>query len=204
MASSLPIDPTPPAQRAVFLREWLRGPRRVASIAPSGRALAAAITAEIDAATGPVIELGPGTGAFTRALLARGVPEHRLALIEAGTSFARLLQLRHPAATVLTMDARKLGDVALFDGEPAGAVVSGLPILAMPPRQVIGILRGAFAHLRPGGAFYQFTYSPVCPVRRPILDRLGLKAARIGGALANVPPAAVYRITRRGGPGRAG
>ena len=50
--------------------------------------------------------------------------------------------------------------------------------------------------MRPGGAFYQFTYGPRCPVPRPILDRLGLKATRIGGTVRNIPPAGVYRISR--------
>jgi phospholipid N-methyltransferase len=67
----------------------------------------------------------------------------------------------------------------------------------MPAKTVIGILDGAFRHLRPEGAFYQFTYGPRCPIPRAILDRLGLKAVKIGRAVANVPPASVYRITRR-------
>ena len=95
------------------------------------------------------------------------------------------------------MDATRLKDVELFGGKAAGAVVSGLPLLSMPPKKVIAILEGAFGHLRPDGAFYQFTYGPRCPVKRTLLDRLGLKATRIGRAVANVPPAAVYRIRRR-------
>lgn len=193
------LHPLPVERRSdsgAFLREWLRDPLRVASVAPSGRALAALMTREIDAATAPVIELGPGTGAFTDALLARGIPEDQLALIEMGDNFVNLLRFRLPRATVLAMSATRLGKVALFGGTRAGAVVSGLPILAMPPRAVMQILTGAFVHLRDGGAFYQFTYGPVCPVKRPILDRLGLTAQRIGGAMVNLPPASVYRIVR--------
>jgi phosphatidylethanolamine/phosphatidyl-N-methylethanolamine N-methyltransferase len=180
-----------------FLRAWISDPLRVAAIAPSGAALADLITAEISPVSAPVIELGPGTSVFTRALLSRGVPENRLALIEYGSDFARLLQFRFPAARILWMDAAELRQVALFDGEKARAVVSGLPILSMTPRKTIAIMAGAFAHLRPQGAFYQFIYSPRCPIPRPILDRLGLRAVRIGHALVNMPPAAVYRITRR-------
>ncbi|GLK80921.1 class I SAM-dependent methyltransferase [Methylopila turkensis] len=180
-----------------FIREWLTAPLRVGAILPSGATLARAMTAEIDRSVGAVIELGPGTGVFTQALLERGVPEHRLALIETGSEFATLLQLRFPEARTLWMDASALRQVALFDGEKAGAVVSGLPLLSMKPRKVIAILDGAFSHLKPGGAFYQFTYGPNCPVPRPILDRLGLKASRVGRALANMPPATVYRIQRR-------
>ncbi len=180
-----------------FFRAWLKAPLRVAAVVPSGRALAAAITAEIGPESAPVIELGPGTGAFTRALIGRGVPESRLALVEAGPDFAALLRERFPEAQVLCMNAARLGAADPFGGEKAGAVVSGLPVLSMPPKTVIGILEGAFGHLRPDGAFYQFTYGPRCPIPRAILDRLGLKAVRIGRAVANVPPAAVYKITRR-------
>ena len=180
-----------------FFRSLIADPRRVAAIAPSGPALANAITAEITAVSAPVIELGPGTGVFTRVLLARGVPEDKLALIEYGPDFARMLQSRYPRAHVLRMDATRLRAVELFGGEPVGAVVSGLPLLSLPVNEIFAILDGAFAHMRPDGAFYQFTYGPRCPVRRSILDRLGLKALRIGGALANMPPASVYRIRRR-------
>ena len=59
------------------------------------------------------------------------------------------------------------------------------------------ILEAAFERLRPDGAFYQFTYGPESPVSHAILDRMGLRAARSGRAIANVPPATVYRIRRR-------
>ncbi len=180
-----------------FLRALISDPRRVAAIAPSSPALASAITAEIMPHCAPVIELGPGTGVFTKALLARGVPEDRLALIEYGPNFARMLQARYPRAHVLQMDAAHLKSVELFGGESVGAVISGLPLLSMPEDMVAAIMEGAFAHLRADGAFYQFTYGLRCPVRRATLDRLGLKAVRIGGAFANMPPASVYRIRSR-------
>lgn len=180
-----------------FFRAWLGDPLRVGAVVPSGRALASAITAEVTPASAPVIELGAGTGAFTEALLRRGVAEERLLLVEPDPGFAKLLEQRFPAASVLRIDADALGDLRLFAGEQAGVVISGLPLLSMPPRKVIAILEGAFHHLRPGGAFFQFTYGPRCPVARTLLDRLGLRSRRTGGTLANVPPASVYRLTRR-------
>jgi phospholipid N-methyltransferase len=158
------------------------------------------ITAEITAASAPVIELGPGTGVFTRQLLARGIPEERLALIEYGAAFIQLLAHRFPAAHVMRMDAAKLSSVCLFGGDRAGAVVSGLPFLSMTPKQVMAILAEAFGYLRHDGAFYQFTYGLSCPVPRVVLDQLGLESVRIGRALVNVPPAAVYRIRRTRNP----
>ncbi|MBR0710294.1 SAM-dependent methyltransferase, partial [Bradyrhizobium liaoningense] len=72
-----------------------------------------------------------------------------------------------------------------------------LPLLSMSPRKVIAILTGAFRHMQEGGTLYQFTYGPRCPVPRPILDRLGLKASLVGRTALNIPPASVYRIRRR-------
>lgn len=180
-----------------FLRAWITDPMRVASITPSSSALAALITSEITPETTPVVELGPGTGVFTRALLNRGVPADRLLLVERGEDFAEILRERFPGVGVLTMDASDLGRVELFAGEPVKAVISGLPFLSMPARQIMGVLDGCFAHLSPDGAYYQFTYGARCPVPRLILERLGLKAIRIGRTFSNFPPAAVYRIRRR-------
>lgn len=180
-----------------FFRSWISDPLRVAAIAPSGDSLARVMTQEILPSDGPVLELGAGTGVFTKALLARGIRESDLTLVEYGSDFMRVLQFRFPNARVLWMDASQLAQHDLFPDAPVGAVVSGLPLLSMSPRKVVSILAGAFSHVRPGGAFYQFTYGPRCPVPRPILDRLGLKATRIGGTVRNLPPASVYRITRR-------
>lgn len=180
-----------------FFRSWVRNPLRVAAVAPSSASLAQIMTSEIGADTGQVLELGPGTGVFTRALLSRGVEQSGLTLIEYGPEFIAQLKERFPSARVMQMDAARLACAPTIAGERFGAVVSGLPLLSMSPRKITSILSGAFTLLRPGGAFYQFTYGPRCPVPRPILDRLGLKAVRIGGTMFNVPPASVYRITRR-------
>jgi phospholipid N-methyltransferase len=76
-------------------------------------------------------------------------------------------------------------------------VVSGLPLLSMPPDQVAAIVQGVFERqLRAGGMFYQFTYGPRCPLPATLLDRLNLQARRVGSALLNLPPAAVYCISR--------
>jgi phosphatidylethanolamine/phosphatidyl-N-methylethanolamine N-methyltransferase len=180
-----------------FFRALIADPRLVGAIVPSGRALAQLITAEISPGAAPVIELGPGTGAFTRELLIKGIPEDQIILVEADSKMARGLRQRFPSASVHRMDAARLRQTPLFDGRKAGAVVSGLPLLLMSRRQVVALLKGVFLHLRPDGALYQFTYGPQCPIPRVILARLGLKASRIGGTVANCPPAAVYRIRRR-------
>lgn len=182
----------------LFLRNWAREPLRVAAIAPSGAALARLITREIDCASAPVLELGPGTGVFTRALIERGIAPAELALVEFGAEFAALLRERFPEARIVHADEVRVQADALFPAADAGAVVSGLGLFSMRPRTVLAILANAFDCLRPGASFYQFTYGPRSPVPRPILDRLGFKTRRIGGTLKNLPPASVYQITRRG------
>lgn len=180
----------------LFLRSLLRDPSRIGAVAPSGRSLANLITTDLTAFDKPIIELGPGTGAFTQVLIERGVPEHQLVLVEADAAFAQTLRVRFPRARVLAMDATHLLDLEdLFD-EPAGAVVSGLPLLSTPVEKVGLILRGAFRHLRPGGVMYQFTYLPRCPVPWRLMHEMELEAVRIGYALANIPPAFVYRLRR--------
>lgn len=181
----------------LFLRSWVSEPTRIGAIAPSGEFLAEMMTREITSATGPVIELGPGTGAFTAKLLGRGVRPEDLTLVEYGSEFATLLQVRFPGVRVLWMDAARLGRNDLLKDVRAGAVVSGLPLISMSPRKVMSIISGAFRRMRPDGSFYQFTYSMRCPVARPILDRLNLEAALVGRTMLNVPPAAVYRLSRR-------
>jgi phospholipid N-methyltransferase len=196
-APRLPHPRTLPEGGWAFFRAWLRDPRRIAAIAPSSPARAAAVTASIAPGCAPVIELGPGTGVFTEALIGRGVPEHRLALVELGDDFCAALRARYPRATLVRQDASRLGALQFFDGELAGAVVSGLPLLSMTPARVRRVLQDAFSRLRPDGAFYQFTYGFRCPVPQRLLERLGLKATRTAITLRNLPPAAVYRIERR-------
>lgn len=181
-----------------FFRSLLANPMRVAAVAPSSRCLAQLITSEVGPSHAPILELGPGTGVFTRALLERGLTEDDLTLIEYGEDFVEPLRAHFPQARVMQADAARLSSLGLFADRGAGAAVSGLPLLSMPPRKVMAILAGAFVCLRPGGALYQFTYGPRCPVPRPVLERLGLKARRIGGTMFNLPPASVYRISRRG------
>ncbi|MCU0907460.1 MAG: methyltransferase type 12 [Rhodobacteraceae bacterium] len=180
-----------------FLKSWAGDPLRVAAVAPSSASLARAMTLEVDPARGPVVELGPGTGVFTRALLSRGVAERDLVLVEMDHAFRDLLAERHPEASVLALDATRLHRASgALGGRPAGAVVSGLPLLAMGTIRQMRVLRGAFALLGTGGAMYQFTYGPGCPVPGAMLRKLGLTAQRIGGTLRNIPPAAVWRFRR--------
>jgi phosphatidylethanolamine/phosphatidyl-N-methylethanolamine N-methyltransferase len=186
------------ADRLLFISLWLRQPFRIGAVSPSGHALAALMTAAIRPEDGPVIELGAGTGVFTHALLARGVPEQDLLLVEDNPELADMLRQRFPAARVVVADAACLDDHYPFGELRAGVIVSGLPLLSMPEHKVIAILQVAFALLRDIGAFYQFTYGFGCPVQSRVLAHAGLTAERVGWVAANIPPATVYRFARNG------
>ncbi|QPC89242.1 class I SAM-dependent methyltransferase [Mesorhizobium sp. INR15] len=186
-----------PASDALsFLMAWTVAPFKIGSVTPSGSTLAAMMTRDIGPDTGPVLELGPGTGPFTRALVERGVREQDLTLIESDPDFVALLKRRFPAARIFEMDAVGLRHLPLYEGPMLGAAVSGLPFRLISPRQTLSILEGVFANLRPGGALYQFTLGGRCPFDQALLDRLDLEATRVGRTFRNFPPATVYRIAR--------
>jgi phosphatidylethanolamine/phosphatidyl-N-methylethanolamine N-methyltransferase len=80
-----------------FIASWLQHPLKVGAVSPSGKALAQAIAAEIDPEIpGPIVELGPGTGPVTEALIERGIAPERLVLVEYDPDFCKLLRRRFP------------------------------------------------------------------------------------------------------------
>lgn len=184
-------------EHALFLRTWIAQPRSIGAIAPSGTALAKLITKEITANGGVVIELGPGTGAFTRHILATGLPDKHLVLVEKHAFFAQQLRAQFPHARLQESDASAMrAHCHEWCSLQAQAVVSGLPLLTMGRRAQLRILGASFEALRAGACFYQFTYHWRCPIERAVLHRLGLVAQPMGRAWANLPPASVYRITK--------
>ncbi|MEO8724040.1 MAG: methyltransferase domain-containing protein [Sphingobium sp.] len=181
-----------------FLGEWLKRPRQTASVVPSSRHLARLMVRAIDPAAGPVIELGGGTGVFTRAILETGLPTEKLEVVEINPAFARNLRRRFPGVAIVEVPAQQISAHVAHETGQYQTVVSGLPLLAMDKATHSAILQEAFALLAPGGMFVQFTYSVRSPVGRDILDKLGLQATRLGQTVRNFPPATVFGYCRAG------
>ncbi len=185
-----------------FFRQWLRNPARTAAVAPSGRDLAAAMVTALPDGARRVIELGGGTGAITRALLAGGILGRELMVLELNEELHAHLRTRFPQVRIVLGDARDLVPLAAADGYladgPADAIVSGLGFLSMPSATQRDILQASFDCLRDGGRFLQFTYGPQSPVAAEVVEELGLEVVRGEFVLLNVPPATVYEIRRRG------
>jgi phosphatidylethanolamine/phosphatidyl-N-methylethanolamine N-methyltransferase len=174
-----------------FFRSWIERPLTMGAVTPSGKALARTMAGFVDPEIpGPIIELGPGTGPVTEALVAHGVDPSRLVLVEFDPTFCRILRGRYPTATVVQGDAyqlRRLLTAAL--GAPAAAVVSGLPLFSKPLKMRLRLIQEAFSLMLPEAPFVQFTYAAYSPIPKS-LQRVRAEASE--RIWTNIPPARVW------------
>jgi phosphatidylethanolamine/phosphatidyl-N-methylethanolamine N-methyltransferase len=174
-----------------FLRSWIEKPLHMGAVMPSGRVLARTMAQYVDiGSSGPVVELGPGTGAITSALIEHGVDQKRLVLVEYNPGFCALLRSRYPHARVVQGDAYTLRDsLRNVLSAPASAVVSGLPLVTKPMLTRLKLIREAFLALAPGAPFVQFTYSVAPPIPKSLPGVSTEASERIW---MNLPPARVW------------
>jgi phosphatidylethanolamine/phosphatidyl-N-methylethanolamine N-methyltransferase len=174
-----------------FFRTWLQQPKITGAVAPSGKALARAMAAEVPAECDlPVLELGPGTGVVTAALIERGIAPERIVAIEFNPEFCGLIRQRYRGVNVIEGDAYDLERMlaAGFAG-PFAAVVSSLPLLNRPHDDRIAVIAAAIARTRGDGGYVQFSYGIGPPVKA-IPGRFSVEQTAF--VLANVPPARVW------------
>jgi len=178
--------------RLQFLKQWMRNPREVGSITPSSRFLTNGLLDTIDFASARhIAELGPGTGVFTGAILARLHPDGKLLAMDTNPSFVEHLRREYPdpRLTVLEASAEHLDDLIAEAGWPgADAVISGIPFSLLPKPVARGILESAKRSLSGGGLIVGYQYSKM--LRPFLLDVFGNVHYR--SVLLNIPPAFVY------------
>jgi phosphatidylethanolamine/phosphatidyl-N-methylethanolamine N-methyltransferase len=174
-----------------FIRSWIEKPLSTGAVMPSSRVLARAMARYVDPqAAGPVIELGPGTGPVTQALVKQGIDPARLILVEFNPDFCRLLRARYPQATVVQGDAYRLRRLLeTYVDEPAAAIVSGLPLVTKPLRTRLRLISDAMTLLATGAPFVQFTYAMLPPIPRELS---GVRAEASELIWMNLPPARVW------------
>ncbi|BBG01481.1 MULTISPECIES: class I SAM-dependent methyltransferase [Pseudonocardia] len=197
-----PSAPLPAPSGAAFLREFLRDPLRTASLLPSSRSLAAAATGPVPGTGEPVVvELGPGTGAFTGVIAERlGGRGHHVA-VELNPRLAAVLEHTHPGLDVAVADATTLPALLAERGlGRVDVVVSGLPWAAYPTtgRTLPEVIAGS---LRPDGVFTQFGYTctRVLPPAHRLRRQLDAAFGEVAGGptvWANLPPAFVLTARR--------
>jgi phosphatidylethanolamine/phosphatidyl-N-methylethanolamine N-methyltransferase len=177
---------------AQFLKSWAGKPLQIGSVTPSSRTLSKAIAVNVDLRSmGPVIEIGPGTGPITEALVERGIAESRLVLVEYDEEFCALLRKRFPKATVIQGDAYALKQTlaGLIEPGMAAAAVCGLPLITKPEPMRLDLLAQAFELMQPNAPFVQFTYSMLSPIP---LKNAFFTAHGSPRIWRNVPPARVW------------
>lgn len=175
---------------ARFLKSWFDKPLITGAVYPSGKALARMMARYVDPdEPGPVIELGPGTGPVTEALITRGIAEERLVLVEFNPDFCRLLRKRFPKALIIQGDAYALDATLGVLAEKASAIVSSLPLFTRPEAQRVELLRAGFSMMREGCPFIQFTYATVSPMPLKSRDFDAHVSPRVW---LNLPPARVW------------
>jgi phosphatidylethanolamine/phosphatidyl-N-methylethanolamine N-methyltransferase len=146
----------------LFVQEWLANPQGVGALVPSSPGLCNAMSEWLPSDPESfVLELGPGTGVVTEALLQRGLPQEKLVAIEQNSKMARSLREKFPRAQIITGDAWKLDDLLRrrrVPVEKVGAVISSLPLLNFPVADAERLAEKIRSVLEPDGKWVQFTY----------------------------------------------
>ena len=194
-------------EQARFMRAWFDNPVTTGAVSPSGRFLARSMAQHVDPhEEGLVIELGPGTGPVTQALIKRGIAEERLVLVEYDADFCRLLERRFPRAKIIQGDARHLSRTLMDKIQgPVAAIVSSLPLLNLPDAQRLALLDDAFKLMGGKGRFVQFTYGLMSPMPREPKECAPVPFAAQASAPVwlNLPPARVWVYRPAAEPARS-
>jgi phosphatidylethanolamine/phosphatidyl-N-methylethanolamine N-methyltransferase len=176
-----------------FLKALITRPKAVGAVIPSSPALAKAMACQINPKAGPVLEVGPGTGVISEAILARGVAPAQLTLVEYDEELARHLAARFAKVHVIQGDAFNLDHTLRSHGStPFGAIVSSLPLLNHPMARRLTYMEAVTRRLAPGAPLIQFSYGTHAPAVPPP----GFAVVRTAQVWANIPPARVWVYRR--------
>ncbi len=186
------------ADEVRFIRSWAENPLTTGAVSPSGPDLARRMAKFIEIErSGPILEIGPGTGVVTKAILERGIAPSRLAALEFNPEFCQLLRRRYPDMAVVEGDAYHLSET-LAEVEPGSlaSIVSSLPLFTRPKEDRRALLMDAFKLLQPGAPFIQFSYALVPPIAPEVS---GFSVERTGWIVLNLPPARVWIYRKTSG-----
>jgi len=179
-----------------FFKGMMQGPKTVGSIVPTSSITAKKMASVINLNSGlPVLELGPGTGAITKAILGRGVKPERLVAVEYSTDFYNHLVRLYPGVHFINGDAFDLDTtLGALKGQTFDSVVSAVPLLNFPMQARIALLESLLDRMPSGRPVVQISYGPVSPIiARP--ERYHIQ--HFDFIVRNIPPAQLW-IYRRG------
>lgn len=178
-----------------FFKGWMDGPKSVGAICPTSSVTAKRMASVINPSSGlPVLELGPGTGVITKAILERGIAPENLVSIEYSTDFYRNLIKTYEGVHFINGDAfeldKTLGEMksVIFD-----SVISAIPMLSFQMESRIALLEDLLDRMPPGRPVMQITYGPVSPI---IANPDRYKIKHYDFVVRNIPPAQLWTYTR--------
>lgn len=181
-----------------FFKGWMDKPKAVGAIIPTSSVTATRMASVIDAQSGlPVLEVGPGTGVITKAILRHGVEPSSLYTVEYSHDFVMHLQRNYPDVNVIEGDAFNL-DETLGDSRSMtfDSVISGVPLLNFPVARRVAYLEDLLSRIPHGRPVIQLTYGPKSPIP-PGLGNYSVE--HFDFVLRNIPPTQlwVYRHAAR-------
>jgi phosphatidylethanolamine/phosphatidyl-N-methylethanolamine N-methyltransferase len=178
-----------------FLKGLAKGPRSVGAIAPTSTVTARKMASVITPESGlPVLELGPGTGVLTKAIIKQGVKPEDIVSIEYSTDFFHHLKIIMPDVNFINGDAFNLSKtLGSLKHQKFDAVISGIPLLNFSMDMRVALLEDLLDRIPVGRPVVQFSYGPVSPiVAKP--DRYHIE--HFAFVMRNIPPAQIW-IYRR-------
>jgi phosphatidylethanolamine/phosphatidyl-N-methylethanolamine N-methyltransferase len=179
-----------------FFKGWIDKPKAVGSIVPTSSTTARKMASVVNPMSGlPVLEVGPGTGVITRAILAHGVKPENLYAVEYSPDFVRHLRQLYPGVNVIEGDAFNL-DATLGDksGLTFDSVISGVPLLNFPVEQRVAYVESLLDRIPTGRPVVQLTYGPLSPIPP---GRGDYTVEHFHFVIRNIPPTQLW-IYRRG------
>lgn len=178
-----------------FFRGWLDGPKAVGSIIPTSSVTARRMASVIDTASGlPVLELGPGTGVITKAILERGIDPKNLFSVEYSDDFVGHLRADFPKVNIVQGDAFNLDEaLGVNAGTTFDCVVCAIPLLNFPMPERVALIADLLNRVPPGRPVVQITYGPRSPVAP---GRGDYTVDKLDFVVRNIPPAHLWLYRR--------
>ena len=178
-----------------FIKGMMSTPKTVGAIMPTSSRMANRMASIIDTGSGlPVLELGPGTGVITKAILDKGVKPENLVSVEYSSEFVRHLRGKYQGVNFINGDAFSLAETLKdFRGQQFDCVISGIPLLNFPMHQRVKLIEDLLKLIPVGRPVVQFSYGPVSPVvARP--DSYIIK--HFDFIVRNIPPAQIWHYRK--------
>jgi phosphatidylethanolamine/phosphatidyl-N-methylethanolamine N-methyltransferase len=178
-----------------FFKGWMDGPKEVGSILPTSGTTARRMASVIDVTSGlPVLELGPGTGVITKAILEQGIAPDQLVCVEYSEDFIDHLRQTYPGVHFIHGDAFNLDEtLGARAGDLFDSIISGIPLLNFPMPVRIALIEDLLNRVPPGRPVVQITYGP----RSPVAPGKGTYSVdRLDFVMRNLPPAHLWLYRR--------